>query len=211
MATVMRSQLRLACPNFHEEERASLRSLLGLLTPYLRPAWELVDGEKADLCLLRLDGDLAPPSLASGRWRGCAQHPRGFASGTLHRPVRAAELLALLNEVASDTTAPLPVDASASSPLVRLRLLGWPLDFEQGPPARIQLLAALTAAPCSVDDLAQRIRIPREGVCRWIDDLRSQGLVRCETSTSQQPVVPPIASSWYGLVSRIGRKLGFGT
>jgi hypothetical protein len=211
MATVMRPQLRLACPNFQEEERASLRSLLGLLTPYLRPAWELVDDEKADLCLLRLDGDQAPPPVASRRWRGCALHPRTFGSGTLHRPVRAAELLALLNEVASETTEPLPASASATSPYVRLRLLGWPLDFEEGPRARVQLLAALTAAPCSMDDLAQCLRIPRDGVCRWVDELRSQGLVRCEPSTSQQPVVPQVASGWFGLVSRIGRKLGFGT
>jgi hypothetical protein len=208
----VRSPLKLSCPNFQEEERASLRSLLKLLAPYLRSSWELIDGEAGDLHLFRLDGGAVRPPSNARRWRGCALHPRTFGSGVLHRPLRAAELLTLLNETSAEASASPAASREAEAASTSFRLLCWPLDFEQGPMLRIHLLAALTGSPGSIEELARRIKADRDEVARWIGEWSTQGLLVEETVATPVPAeasVPRNGNGWRGLLARVGRKLGF--
>jgi len=55
--------VHIACPNFPAEEAASLRSLLGLLAPYLRQRCQGVDEGIAEVVLVCLDGSAIPRDL----------------------------------------------------------------------------------------------------------------------------------------------------
>ena len=220
MSTPTGRPWRLFCAGFSEADRASLGSLMGLLAPYLRMPWELVDTPaRADLCLVRLDGE-ASSTLSHARLVGCAQHPRQHAPGTLHRPLRAAQLLALLSETGAELATSKSASASAPMPaphaptervcsLPLLRLLAWPLDAEDGPPLRLQALAALSAGATTTEALAECIgatvgeieaiteALSREGLLTW----NERSLV-----TVRSP--PPAPPGWRGFMAGLGRRLG---
>ncbi|NCT68661.1 MAG: hypothetical protein GXC76_13620 [Rhodanobacteraceae bacterium] len=88
--------LSIVCPNFTREEVDALRSLLGLLRPYLKGSWTVATDGPADVYFLNLDldpGDLTERS-PDARIVGCARQPRMHRKGTLHRPLRGCESLA---------------------------------------------------------------------------------------------------------------------
>ncbi len=212
MGTAAGGPWRLCCAGFSEADRASLRCLLGLLTPYLRPPWELVDAPAlADLCLVRLDGE-APLAVSHPRQAGCARHPREFAAGTLHRPLRAPQLLALLSATGEELSAPAPrqgPDGSAHT-MPPLRLLAWPLNAECGPRLRLHVLAALSAGPATVDALAARVGASVQEVAGFIEPLCRDGLLVADARIAAPvPPPPPVASGWRAFMAGLGRRLGF--
>lgn len=207
--------LRLACAGFSESDLDSLRGTLARLGPYLRASWELIDDPRdADLCLVSLDTGSAPAGGA--RRVGCAARPREFPKGTLYRPLRVPQLLAVLSETSrafaeGDGPEAAPVqparDIQAGPPL---RLLAWPLDLDGASRLRLHVLAVLTFAPASVGTLAARIGEDAAAVASEIEALRREGLV--EQVAGEAPAAPrpaPPQASWRGLVRGLGRRLGF--
>ncbi len=209
---------RLTTRGFTDEEKSSLRSLLGLLRPYLRGEWSLVEHDSAHLCLVRLDAP-EPVEAPGGRWIGCALRPREFAAGTLHRPLRAAQILNALNDAVEtdtarqDVPAPAPVANPAAVPQAamsgRLRLVGWPLDFDRGPSDRIHMLAAMTAGPLHFDELADRTSVARGTLRGWLQELHDAGLVACDQLATQDVAPAPASLGWRALIARVGHRLGF--
>ena len=203
---------RLYCAGFSEADRASLCSLLGLLAPYLRPPWELVDAPaQADLCLVRLDGDV-PLAVSHPRLAGCALHPRKFAAGTLHRPLRAPQLLALLTATGEELSATASGKGSDRSThaVPAFRLLAWPLNAECGPRLRLHVLAALSTGPATVDALAARIGASVQEVTGFIEPLCRDGLLVAEAqAAASASLSPPAASGWRAFMAGLGRRLGF--
>lgn len=203
---------RLCCAGFSEADRASLLCLLGLLTPYLRQPWELVDVPAlADLCLVRLDGEV-PLVVSHPRQVGCAQHPREFSTGTLHRPLRAPQLLALLSntdeELSASNTRKAPNGSVHTMPA--LRLLAWPLDAECGPRLRLHVLAALSAGSATTDVLAMRVGASTQEISGFIESLCRDGLLVADARiAAPAPSPAPAASGWRAFISGLGQRLGF--
>src|SRR5690606_31719516 len=117
---------------------------------YLRASWELIDDPRdADLCLVSLDTGAAPPGGA--RRVGCAARPREFPKGTLYRPLRVPQLLAVLSETSRALAESGGGETGAARPAGGARRVGCaarPREFPKGTlyrPLRVpQLLAVLS-------------------------------------------------------------------
>lgn len=207
-----RRAYRLACPNFGADEIKALRSMFSLLQQHLKQPWEIVQDEEADLLIVNLDsgppGSLPPEVPVIG----CALKPRQHPSGTLHRPLRAGELLALLTEQAGAVpvaaVAPPSIDGLAER---RFRLLAWPAGFEQWPSGWHRVLAAISRGARSPADIAAATGVAVAEVGRCLDTLERDGLVDVVVfqprPDAQAPA--PRAGRWSGLAARVGLLLGF--
>lgn len=207
-----RRAYRLACPNFGADEIKALRSMFSLLQQHLKQPWEIVQDEEADLLIVNLDsgppGSLPPEVPVIG----CALKPRQHPSGTLHRPLRAGELLALLTEQAGvvpvAAVAPPSIDGLAER---RFRLLAWPAGFEQWPSGWHRVLAAISRGARSPADIAAATGVAVAEVGRCLDTLERDGLVDVVVfqprPDAQAPA--PRAGRWSGLAARVGLLLGF--
>lgn len=202
---------RILCPNFNDDEVKVLRSLCELLQKYLKHPWKVVGHGEADLLLVNLDAGWAPQQAPAVPVVGCALRPRTHPPGTIHRPLRAAELLAVLSEFVS-TTDPATSARTSRTPATvhvedRYVLLGWPLDFERWPPSWRRVLAALSRSSASMDEIAQCTGLTPVDVGRCIAMLDRHGLVE-----RQRIAAPPATSTkgrWQGLSQRVGQLLGF--
>lgn len=208
-----RRAYRLACPNFGADEIKALRSMFSLLQHHLKQPWEIVQDDEADLLIVNLDsgppGSLPPEVPVIG----CALKPRQHPSGTLHRPLRAGELLALLTEQAAQVPVPAEAAPMAAEGLAerRFRLLGWPAGFEQWPAGWHRVLAATSREARSPADIAARTGVPEAEVGRCLDRLERDGLVDVVVfhprPDAQAPAPRP--GRWSGLAARVGLLLGF--
>lgn len=204
---------RLACPNFGADEIKALRSMFSLLKPYLKQEWEIVHDADADLLIFNLDA--GPPAPAAGPVRvvGCALKPRLHGRGTLHRPLRAAELLALLAELGDGTPEPsarVAPPASAGLALPHHRLLGWPAEFEQWPLPCQRVLAAISRGARSQAGIVDLVGASADQVADCLGRLQARGLL--ETTLVHLPPVnvpQPPPGRWVGLAARVGALLGF--
>ena len=157
---------RLAHRHFDRDEVASLRSLLSLLAPYLKAEWQVVDGDDADLVLVRLD---APAQTIERNVRGgpraiaCVRRPREALVPAIHRPLRAYEILTVLNE-AGRSVQPQPSVLQEGQVAA---LAYWPIEFEDWPSAWSRVLAAIAGGPlrCGAD------RSGDPGECRRCGEL----------------------------------------
>lgn len=210
MASGQRIARRLGHRGLSSDELASLRSLLQLLDRYLRDAWEVADGDEGDLVLARLDAQPASPPPSGRPWVGCAQRPRQFApTRAIHRPLRAAEVLAVLNDPPVDGAAgtvravtPAPAQADASARCVRLD--AWPLEFRSYPDDWLRILAALSGGAQSPSALAERTGATPERVAGCLAALDKAGLLSCS-----EPPCAPTASDppWRRFARELGRRL----
>lgn len=204
-----RLQRRVACVEFGADDINALRSLLGLLDPYLKHAWAVGNAEQADLLLVRLDGAHSPPAWPDGRTTvGVARRPREHPSPTIHRPLRASEILAVLNEAEEAVVADVSPPAAEPAPDAQAwRLDFWPLDFETCPRPWRRVMAALSARAMTADDLVKCTRIAPDDVDRCLQWLRETDAL----SNAHRPSPPrtPPAPRWRHLIAGIGRKLGF--
>lgn len=204
--------LSIACPNFTREEVDALRSLLGLLRPYLKRPWAVATDGPADVYFLNLDldpGEL-PECGPDTRVVGCARQPRMHRKGTLHRPLRVSEVLAVLSEM--------PVGMATSSRGKhephgvewRFRLRAWPLEFDQWPREWCRILADITRQPRSLVEIASRVELPQSEVERCIALLTRLDLVDrlAERRTPSRPVTSA-TRGWRDLATRVGQILGF--
>lgn len=209
-----RPRCRVACIQFSKDGTNALRSLLGLLDPYLKKNWEICEPDQADLVLLRVneeqDGhELSPegkPVIA------CVRRPRQHASPAIHVPLRASEILAVLNEfdAPGDNDPTLSTSSSSQATVAEVWRLGfWPLEFEKYPTAWQKVLAALTSHSMTAEDLAQCTHMRRAEIDQCLQTLRESGAL--EESTPSASNGPPPATGLRDFIAGIGRKLGLRT
>lgn len=208
-----RRAYRLACPNFGADEIKALRSMFSLLQQHLKQPWEIVQDAEADLLIVNLDNgspDSLPPEVPV---IGCALKPRQYPRGTLHRPLRAGELLALLTEQAAPALAPAEPSRLAADSLAerRFRLLAWPAGFEQWPAGWHRVLASISRDARSPADIAARTGVPVADVRRCLDQLERDILVDVVVShpCPDAKATAPRTGRWSALASRVGLLLGF--
>jgi hypothetical protein len=164
------------------------------------------------LVLLNLDaGDTPAPGPATHPVVGCALRPRMHAQGTIHRPLRASEILAVLSDLGERAGRPFAqhndVGALADG---RYRLQSWPMEFEQWPEDWLGVLAAMTRSARSLRDIAERTGLALEEVDRCVALLGRQGLLDIVESRMEHATEPPqTAGRWQQLVSKVGQILGF--
>lgn len=202
---------RLACPNFSAAEVDVLRSLLGLLQPYLKQSWEIADATTADVVLINLDHPVGLSQTTGSALVGCAQRPRLHPAGTLHRPLRVPELLALLTDAgarALPQKSPEPADTGESTIEWRYGLRSWPLDFLDWPRSAWRVLAIITRARHSVGEIADRAGLPLSEVESHIARLQRIDLID-RFGEPRAPARPPNSGNWRGLARRVGQLLGF--
>jgi len=210
MASLRHPPLRIACHQFSQAEVEALRSLLGLLATYLRHPWEVgVDATAAAIVLVNLDHPEPTPVLAPGRLVGCAVKPRLKPAGCIHRPLRAAEILALLSE---PVAASAPRGTAESEPVHaarRYRLSAWPLDFTSWSRDAWRVLGAMTREHLGLDEITARTGVDAAEVRRTLDALCALGLV--DTVVERHAVRRPhgpLRAGWRSLASRVGQLFG---
>jgi hypothetical protein len=205
---------RVACHQFAPGEIEALRSLLHLLRDYLKREWQVVDNlEVADIVLVNLDHPQPKPLKTQIQQVGCAQKPRLKRSGCIHRPLRAAEVLAVLSEAAAACDEAVTGQRGHSadgSEAFRYRLRAWPLEFHHWPRESWSVLAALTRSHASAKEVALRVGLPLVEVERTLAMLKKMQLLDCLVERRALPRVDVGAMrGWRGLAGRVGQLLGF--
>ncbi|MGO4700554.1 hypothetical protein [Dyella sp. 2RAB6] len=215
--------LRIACPNFSAEELGALRSILGLLKPYLKHAW-VVDAavlEAAlpiDVCLINVDHPGAP-AVPPGNLRviGCSSRPRNHPRGTLHRPLRPPQILALLSEAGSRVLGERQYADATPSLEWSYRLTAWPRDLGDWPKSWWRVLASISAGALPLPRIAERTELPSRYVELCIERLRAAGLVERVPRVREAAAAPTSVIQeqgerrrWSGLAGRILHRFGLG-
>jgi hypothetical protein len=197
--------LRIACADFSPDEKGALRSLLKLLEQYLRRRWLIVEEGEADLLLKNLDVTESQCDMFSRRVIGCALKPRTHLSGTIHRPLRASEILSLLNE--HDETA-----ASVSELRIEwsYRLRAWPLDLTNWPRHWWPAFALMTPTARSQGEISSRTGLDQNEIHQCLARLQTEALL--ERFAARRHVASNVRDNvgvWRSLARRVGRVLGF--
>lgn len=205
---------RIACLNFSREEVDALRSLVGLLRPYLKQPWVVV-GERSsgDLHFVNLDMD-SDGAAAAGHARrivGCSLRPRIHPKGTIHRPLRVPEVLAVLSEASAGVRIDAP-DARESHGIEwSFRLRAWPTDFEQLPRAWWRVLACAMYEPRRAAEIAAYVELPLAEVETCIEAMVRMEMIDrlAERRPREKPQSGGAARNWREFTLRVGQILGF--
>lgn len=198
----MRPSRRLAHMHFAIDEVASLRSLLSLLAPYLKSDWQVVEDGDADVVLMRLDAPRPTTESGNSRRVACVRRPRDAQGPAIHRPLRAAEILALLNEMEASENA-----ARAALEIERAVVLAyWPTEFEEWPPAWTRVLASIVRTPRSAAQICAATGVNKIEVGNCLAELQR---IDALTFAAGQVATAEPATGLRNLIRRVGRKLGF--
>lgn len=201
--------LRVACVGFARNEVDALRSLLGLLAPYVKRRCLVVDENEADLTLVNLDSAPLPSATAAAApVVGCALRPREHAKGTIHRPLRAAQVLAVLSEIAAAGDGR-QEPAEDPTLLWRFRLHGWPLDFAALPRSWWRIYASLAGETRSVAEISTHVGLVAGEVERAVRMLGQRGLIERTVDRVVTTGRAQTRRGWRDLASRVGLLLGF--
>lgn len=214
--------LKVSCPNFSREEVDALKSLVGLLEPYLKRPVAVDGGAVGDVRFVNLDVGNVAEAEASGRVIGCAARPRTHRSGTIHLPWRVSEVLAVLSEAASSADSAVSArrgtqtQAWESEQGVKwsFRLRAWPLDFDRLPKNAWRVLAAIMRQPLVVPDICARTGLASSEVEQYLHLISEQGVLNrfaAPVALRQGPRIEQgrDGSKWRSLAGKIGRILGF--
>jgi hypothetical protein len=199
---------RVSHRHFDIDDVASLRSLVGLLRPYLKAHWQVVDGEDADLVLVRVDDPQRTAELLQplgARAVPCVRRPRDMKRPAIHRPLRAYELLSTLNEASANADQA----AGRAQGEVALSLAYWPLEFDTWPADYTRVLAALAGEPRLPGELALLTGTSEDTVTACLETLqRANALKRSPREAQAGEGARP--AGLLDFISRVGRRLGFG-
>ncbi len=201
--------LRVRCHDFSIEEVDALRSLMRLLKEYLKQPWTVTDGAVADVVFVNLDNPVVAPDYPGARLVGCAVRPRLHSPGTVHRPFRAAEVLATLSETAS-------VHSHEREPVAddrgewRYRLRHWPLDLGHWPRTAWAVMATITCRQCCVREIELRTGLPRDEIVATLAQLRKHEMLdRLVERRAVSRIDGHDVVGWRGFAARVGQLLGF--
>jgi hypothetical protein len=204
--------MRIHCQNFAASEVDALRSLLNLLRDYLKHPWSIVDTDAADLVLVNLDvpGLGSEASHAGATRIGCALKPRMHAPGTIHRPLRAAEVLAVLTEARLRVQTGEQEAVEVDSVEWCYRLRHWPLEFSHWSRDTWPVMAAITRKHRSIREIEIRTRLSHKQVALTLALLKRMGLLdRLVERRASPRIDEQLVAGWQSLASRVGRLLGF--
>lgn len=219
----------ISCLLFDDEQTRSLASILALLKGYFEYEWSVdtAIGKESALVLVNLDHPEAA-GLMTALDRGlnvvgCANRPRQFQPGTLHRPFRGHEILARIKEVERRQVAPAveavdgadgevhqneaAVQALEADDSRIFKLTAWPQQFTGWSHAWWRIMAALRRQPLTLVQVAQQTGIERAEVARCLDRLLALNAVSVKFDLSQMRVVPRRRER-QGLLARIGARVG---
>lgn len=201
--------LRIRCRDFPPEDVDALRSLLKLLKDYLKHPWTVVESGEAEVVFVDLDHASSLPDTGSARLVGCARKPREHAPGTIHRPLRAAGVLAVLSEVSAQVADhQQPEDDEATE--WRYRLHCWPLEFEHWSRDALRVLASISPRHRSLKEIALCTGLPRNEIAATLGLLRKMDLLERQVERRSLPRVDEaVIAGWRGLAMRVGQLLGF--
>lgn len=202
--------LRIRCHDFAREDVDGLRSLLGLLKDYLKQACVVTDVGPADLVFVNLDRPAAAPDYPGARLVGCAVKPRLQAAGSIHRPFRAAEVLAVLSELSSACATDEREAIDEEGNEWRYRLRCWPVEFAHWSRESWRVMATITRRHCSLQEIATRTGMARKEVASVLCLLRRMDLLdRLVERRALPRVDESLVPGWRGLAARVGQLLGF--
>lgn len=207
--------LKISCDNFTREEVDALKSLIGLLKPYLKRPFTVVGDAAADVRFVNLDAGRTTTSFDAASPMNivrCAARPRMHGAGTLHLPWRVSEVLAVLSEASSEADAGRLGDSASAQMGVEwsFRLRAWPLNFERLPKACWSVLATMLRKPLTVAQIAARTGLEAMEVGGYLELIAADGaLDRFAAPRTPAPAVRSEGSRWRSLAGRIGRALGF--
>ncbi|WP_217990248.1 hypothetical protein [Pseudomonas indica] len=181
------SELSVTCLLFDEDQLKALLSILPLIRKYLDREWQ-VDTDPSsvsDVVVVNLDDSAGGPLLEALVGKGvhavgCARHPRLHVAGTLHRPFRGYEVLALLQEGerrAFDRSRSRPSRRDLESEVRRFALAEWPAEFREWPKEWWRVLAAIRTHCLSTAQIAQRCDLPEAEVMACLDILQERKAV----------------------------------
>lgn len=205
----------ISCLLVDEEQVVSLASILALLKGYLDFDWvvEKTFDPQAALVLVNREDPRAEATLAalpSGmNVVGCATKPRQHAAGTIHRPFRGYQILALLKEAErraqqADAGAAVQTLEADDSRIFKLNL--WPVQFRQWPRDWWRVLAALRKQALTIGQLAEQTGVARTEVARCLDALLAlNGVSVTFNLAGMQAARRPLARQ--GLWARIGSRV----
>jgi hypothetical protein len=208
------SCLKIHSGNLAHEEVGALRRLLSLLASHLRYPWELVDDvASANLVIFNVDQPTPPPSqppATAARMVGCALKPSIHAQASIHRPLRAYELLAVLSEINPRDQHQSHAVASAEPDVWRYKLRSWPLNFAEWPRDWQAVMAAITREYRSERELALCTGATPETVTACLSELSHLRVLERESAPRDLPRVESRElGRWHNLASRVGQLLGF--
>lgn len=200
--------LKIVCLNFTRDEVDALRSLLGLLRSYLKQPWVVATEPPGDLYFLNLDASTGvfPAHDPTMRIVGCALRPRMQRKGTLHRPLRVAEVLAILTDLSGEYSG---ISVGAERMEWRFRLRAWPLELEHWPAESARVLAYISTHARSVAQISSRVEMAPVEVERCIALLTRMDLIDRLAERRVLPAPHVAAPRWRSLATRVGHVLGF--
>ncbi len=214
----------ITCLLLDDEVVRSLSSLLMLLQKYLDKSWtvDTTVSARTGLVLVNLDetdanGSL-PPIPAGTQVIGVARRPRQHAPGTIHRPLRAYEILAQLKEaerLAATHDANAEGDPQADSATQVLehdearifRMEYWPPQFKQWPHAWWTVMAALRNRPLSIEQIATHTGLERQTIAQCLDALLAVTAVSVKFDMSNLQQAQPPSAEKKSLWKRIGSRV----
>ncbi len=202
--------LRIRCHRFSREDVDGLRSLLGLLGSYLKQPCTVIDAGPADLVFVNLDDPAAGAEASDACVVGCALKPRLKAAGSIHRPFRAAEVLAVLSEVAVSSDSEGRDGLEDEGNEWRYRLRCWPVEFAHWSRESWRVMATITRRHCSLHEIATRTGLARNEVAGVLRRLRTMDLLdRLVERRALPRADQTLVAGWRGLAARVGQLLGF--
>ncbi len=214
----------ITCLQLDDEVVRSLSSLLMLLEKYLDKRWtvDTTVSARTGLVLVNLDevdaSGTAPAIPAGMQVVGVARRPRQHPPGTIHRPLRAYEILAQLKEAerlaatGEATEAGEPQADSATLVLEHdeariFRMEYWPPQFRQWPHAWWTVMAALRSRPLSIEQIASHTGLERQTIAQCLDALLAVTAVSVKFDLSNLQHAQPPSAEKKSLWKRIGSRV----
>ena len=198
--------LRLHCHDFQSSDVDALRSLLRLLGNYLPQPW-CIGADAPSIVFVNLDRRETEPRYAGARLVGCALKPRLHPPGTLHRPFRSAEVLALLSECGPQTQGRVADGQTQWS----YALHRWPAEFEHLPRSAVRVMAAISRRRRTAAEIEIRTGLPVREIEELLTLLQPMEIIERLVERQSSPAPPSVStnSGLRGLAARVGRVLGF--
>lgn len=198
-------RVAICCVDLSSDEVNALRRLLNLLASHLSHPCELVDSwVGADLVIVNMDVPTRLPQASAATVVGCSIKPSLHPQAKLHRPIRAYELLAVLNEIR-----PASLNRSDQTKNYRYRLREWPLDLAAWNGNQLKIMSAITREASSVPEVAMRTGVVEAEVAECLEALQREGLVETEVVANARVEARHFESRWQKLTARLGQLLGF--
>ncbi|MES2973054.1 MAG: hypothetical protein V4757_05575 [Pseudomonadota bacterium] len=208
---------------------ATLIKTIIRLSSELHGRWTVVDSQSGNQPHLEfrdsaVDAGTAPGGMPWGHSRIIKVLPRGEAADgdSLRRPIRAEEVIAMLKSAEQLPLAGAPFaddqpPAAPSMEYASAKLIRWPpARVLSGDARRIRMATMLARQSLSVSQLGSMTQCSLAECERFLQDLRSEGLLELSAPEGiavpvTRPESPAVPGARLGFIQRLRRKLGITT